>query len=143
MALFADGRWGQGWNQIAPYTGSGESPLGIAGIFTGGGSEQLIAQLVGLLALGAWGLLWGAILGFVAHPSLPKFKLPAGMRTTLADLGSLTPDEEDEEEEAPIAEETEDVGVEEATAPGASESEEEAIPIESPTATEETVEGEA
>ena len=142
VALFADGRWGQGWNQIAPYTGSGESPLGIAGIFTGGGSEQLIAQLVGLLALGGWGLLWGAILGFIAHPSLPKFKLPAGMRTTLADLGSSSPDEEDEEETAVAEEEVGSVDVEEATAPAASESEEEAIPIETPVATEETVEGE-
>jgi ammonia channel protein AmtB len=142
VALFADGRWGQGWNQIAPYTGSGESPLGIAGIFTGGGAEQFIAQVVGLLALGAWGLLWGAILGFIAHPSLPKFKLPAGMQTKLTDLGSSSADEEsDEEKEASAIEATSEVvGGEEAPTPAASEPEEEEIPFEPPTATEEITE---
>ncbi len=127
VALFADGRWGQGWNQIAPYTGSGEAPLGIAGIFTGGG-EQLIAQVVGLLTLGGWGLLWGAILGFIARPSLPKLKLPAGMRATLEDLASSS---EDEEETAVVEEEVAGVEVEEAPASIETEFEEADLPIES------------
>ena len=128
VALFADGRWGQGWNQIAPYTGSGESPLGVAGIFIGGGSEQLIAQVVGLLALAGWGLLWGAILGFIARPRLPKLKLPAGMQATLTDLTASS-------DESSAVDEVEGVDVEVAMAAVASESEEGDIPVESSTAT--------
>jgi Amt family ammonium transporter len=58
VALFADGRWGQGWNGVGA-----EAVAGVAGVIAGGEMGQLLAQLAGLLALGLWGLLWGALLG--------------------------------------------------------------------------------
>ncbi len=74
IALFADGHWGQGWNAIAPLTGTSEAVVGIRGLFPGSGlspdTGQLIAQLIGMLALGLWGLAWGALLGFLTQPGL-------------------------------------------------------------------------
>jgi Amt family ammonium transporter len=60
VALFADGRWGQGWNIT-----SGAAGQGISGLLTGTGlqvnSGQLAAQLCGCAALWALGFLlpWG------------------------------------------------------------------------------------
>ncbi len=71
VGLFADGRWGQGWNAIAPSNG-GEIPVGVAGLFAGAGVSQLLAQLAGLAALGLWGLLWGLLLGVIARPRRPR-----------------------------------------------------------------------
>ena len=91
VGLLADGRWGQGWN------GSGaETSLGVTGLFTGGGSGQLLAQLVGLLALGLWGLLWGALLGGISRLTLPRAR-----QTPAAELA------EEREETSPGDEETE------------------------------------
>lgn len=67
VGIFADGRWGQGWNGVSVPTGAG----GVVGLFFGGGVKQLTAQIVGLAAVGLWGLLWGALLGFIAHPRRP------------------------------------------------------------------------
>jgi Amt family ammonium transporter len=67
VALFADGRWGQGWNRLTL-----ESSQGVIGLIFGGGAGQLTAQLVGLLALGAWGMLWGAGLGLATRVRLPR-----------------------------------------------------------------------
>ncbi len=69
VGLLADGRWGQGWN------GSGaETSLGVTGLFADGGGGQLLAQFVGLLALGLWGLLWGALLGGISRLTLPQVR---------------------------------------------------------------------
>ncbi len=64
-ALLADGRAGMGWNGIGAMTSA--MPRGVTGLLAGGGAGQLQAQLVGLLALGAWGLLWGLLLGAVNY----------------------------------------------------------------------------
>ena len=64
VGLFADGRAGAGWNGMA-------GPRGVAGLFAQGES-QLVAQLLGLLAVGAWGLLWGLLLGGISRLSLPR-----------------------------------------------------------------------
>ena len=66
VGLFADARGGQGWNGIAPQSGNTLVP-GIGGLLTGDG-KQLAAQLIGLLAIGLWGLLWGLALGLLAYP---------------------------------------------------------------------------
>jgi Amt family ammonium transporter len=55
--LLADGRWGSGWNGIGANAGQG-----VAGVIAGG-SGQISAQLLGLAALGLWGILWGLIVG--------------------------------------------------------------------------------
>lgn len=62
--LFADGLSGQGWNGI-------NGPRGVAGLLAQGES-QFVAQLLGLLAIGVWGLLWGLLLGGIARLSLPR-----------------------------------------------------------------------
>ncbi len=74
VAIFANGRWGQGWNQMGAPTGNGALGIGVAGLISTGNLSQFKAQIVGLLAVGAWGLLWGVILGFVANPRLPHFR---------------------------------------------------------------------
>jgi len=66
VALFADGRWGQGWNDVAGLAGQGVSGLLLAPQADGG---QLGAQVWGGVALFALGFLlpWGV------------FKLLAGL----------------------------------------------------------------
>ena len=59
VALFADGRGGQGWN---------DSAGGVTGLIFGGGVTPLLAQVFGLVALGLWGLFWGSLLGVLARP---------------------------------------------------------------------------
>lgn len=90
-ALFANGQWGQGWNGI-----ESTGPAGIAGLFAGG-SKQLVAQLVGILALGMWGLLWGVILGLIAKPR-PRLSLLSheddAMGDTHEEIEDLTLSEE-------------------------------------------------
>lgn len=72
LGLLADGRWGQGWNGA----GHGLSPdgavvgPGVSGIFATGNAQQFSAQLIGLLAITLWGLLWGAIIGIITKPTL-------------------------------------------------------------------------
>lgn len=77
VGLFADGRWGQGWNGVGAALGGNDLPLGISGLITRGDWQQLVAQIVGLGAIGVWGLLWGLGLGFVANPQLPQLKQAA------------------------------------------------------------------
>lgn len=64
VGLFADARAGTGWNGM---TGA----RGVAGLLTQGES-QFVAQLLGLLAFGLWGLLWGLVLGGINRLSLPR-----------------------------------------------------------------------
>lgn len=70
VALFADGRAGQGWNGVTAASGNG----GVIGVFFGGGAGQLTAQLAGIVAVGVWGLLWGGVLGLIANPRLFRRK---------------------------------------------------------------------
>jgi Amt family ammonium transporter len=69
VALFADGRWGQGWNGIGPeeyHTIAGQGVTGFlpAGAFVGDGPGQLVAQLVGIgaIALLAFVIGWLVLL---------------------------------------------------------------------------------
>ncbi|MGC9397493.1 MAG: hypothetical protein ACP5J4_21825, partial [Anaerolineae bacterium] len=71
VALFADGQAGQGWNGVTATSGSG----GVVGVFFGGGAGQLMAQLVGIVAVGVWGLLWGGVLGLIANLHMFRRKL--------------------------------------------------------------------
>jgi hypothetical protein len=83
VALFADGRWGQGWNNTNGLAGQGVSGLLVAsGLQADGG--QLGAQVWGGIALLILGLLvpWGA------------FRLLSGLlrlRTHLRDRFSRSP----------------------------------------------------
>lgn len=94
VGLFADGRSGQGWNGTGSMAGTG----GVLGLIFGGGTAQLVAQLVGIIALGLWGLLWGAILGFIAHPRFPH------RSTTVEDAAVLSGAASVEENATPVAE---------------------------------------
>ncbi len=99
MAVFADGRWGAGWNGI------GVDAMGVSGLIQGN-LNQMLAQLLGLLALGVWGLLWGLLLGGISRLSLTQLqKLTRSEKpstTTVADEEEIgmeadEPVEEDEE----------------------------------------------
>jgi len=69
VALFADGRAGQGWNGVTLAANSG-----VRGVFFGGGVGQLTAQLAGIVVVGIWALLWGGLLGVIANPRLFRRK---------------------------------------------------------------------
>ena len=70
LALLANGRWGYGWNGVGLDAESIIPGPAIAGIFIRGDMQQLSAQLVGLVAVGLWGLLWGTVIGIIASPNL-------------------------------------------------------------------------
>ena len=80
VAIFADGRWGQGWNGVGALAGNGSVTPGVSGLLAGAGGGQLIAQVVGVIVLGLWGLIWGALLGFIANPRLPSLSKPASKK---------------------------------------------------------------
>ena len=83
VGLFADGLSGQGWN-------GADSDGGVIGLLFGGGTAQLTAQLIGVVALGVWGLLWGVILGFIANPHF----LRRGVKAVEAIVANGTPAKE-------------------------------------------------
>jgi ammonium transporter, Amt family len=85
-AFLADGRWGAGWN------GVGADARGVAGLIRGN-TDQLLAQLLGLLALGTWGLLWGLLLGGFSRLSLSRGRDTSRSR-------QLRPEETEETAEA-------------------------------------------
>ncbi len=90
VALFADGRWGQGWNNIGKAADAASADvaqfqLGVAGIFVTKDAAQLKAQIIGLVALGLWGLLWGAAFGLFA-----RFIFPHGPQRIVADDISIS-----------------------------------------------------
>ncbi len=70
VGVLADGRWGQGWNHVGEMAEGPARGIGVAGVFVSGDAQQLSAQLIGLVALGVWGLLWGGVLGIIASPRL-------------------------------------------------------------------------
>ncbi len=63
IGFLADGQWGQGLNGTGAYIAGETTGQGIAGLFARGDPQQLVAQAVGLVVLGIWGLAWGATLG--------------------------------------------------------------------------------
>jgi ammonia channel protein AmtB len=69
VALLADGRWGQGWNVFGTVEDALATP-GVAGVFVTGNAGQLSAQLVGLISVALWAILWGGGLGVLASPRL-------------------------------------------------------------------------
>jgi Amt family ammonium transporter len=58
VGLFSDGSYGQGWNAV----GAATDPVGVIGLFYGGGAKQLIAQLIET----AVGIGWNVIVGGLA-----------------------------------------------------------------------------
>jgi Amt family ammonium transporter len=75
VGLFADGRAGQGLNGIGAIVGS-DPGLGVSGVIVGGNGGQLQAQLVGIVAIGLWGLMWGVLLGFLGRQRQPQITTP-------------------------------------------------------------------
>lgn len=74
VALFADGRWGQGWNGVGlseyhAVVGQGVTGFFAAEGFKGDGVGQLIVQLAGIGAIGLWAFLLSWLLFWVL--SLP------------------------------------------------------------------------
>jgi len=70
VALFADGRWGQGWNGVGleeyrTVVGQGVTGLLAAPGFIGDGPGQAIAQAAGLVAIGLLGFAGGWVLAIV------------------------------------------------------------------------------
>jgi len=84
LAFFADGYWGQGWN------GSGLT-TGVSGIFVAEGIGQFVAQLVGLVALGLWGLVWGLLLGQISRLSMARKEVVPEPATSGIAAGELSP----------------------------------------------------
>lgn len=77
VAVFANGRWGQGWNNVNRIAGGSglnlsQNSQGIAGIFASRDMAQLKAQVVGLAALGLWGVVFGGVVGIVARVLSPQ-----------------------------------------------------------------------
>jgi len=98
VGLFADGKAGQGLNAIGASIGS-DPGLGVAGLI-GGNWKQLQAQLVGIVAIGLWGLLWGGLLGFLNAPRRP-FRRAAVPEVAEAKVAAITPPAETTETETP------------------------------------------
>jgi Amt family ammonium transporter len=90
-AFLADGRWGAGWNGI------GAESAGVAGLIAGN-SAQFSAQLIGLIALGVWGLLWGLLLGGVSRLSL------SGLQGAVRSVRSASPPQDVRERATETAE---------------------------------------
>ncbi|MCS7178264.1 MAG: hypothetical protein RML46_07695 [Anaerolineae bacterium] len=72
VALFADGRWGQGWNGVGAEVyrtviGQGVSGFFVAPGFLGDGPGQMIAQVAGIVVIGLLGFLGGWIGMALAH----------------------------------------------------------------------------
>ena len=88
VALFADGQAGQGWNGVTVASGNG----GVIGVFFGGSAGQLMAQLVGIVAVGVWGVLWGGMLGLLANLHLFRRKLAPAVEAVMPPEAVLPPE---------------------------------------------------
>ncbi len=83
VAIFADGRWGQGWNGVGPaeyHTVLGQGVTGLipAAGFLGDGRGQMVAQLAGLGAIALLGWLVSWLIFF-------SLSLPHRRRAAVAD----------------------------------------------------------
>jgi Amt family ammonium transporter len=72
VALFADGRWGQGWNGVGAEVyrtviGQGVSGFLVAPGFLGDGPGQMVAQVVAVVAIGLLGFAGGWLTMAAAH----------------------------------------------------------------------------
>jgi Amt family ammonium transporter len=92
VALFADGRWGQGWNGVA-----GPFGQGVTGLLPARGLQadpgQLSAQVWGSVVLLAWGFLlpWGALKLVTAVLSLQRPRRSAAPDGESGHSSPLTP----------------------------------------------------
>jgi Amt family ammonium transporter len=89
VALFADGRWGQGWNGIGPveyHTVLGQGVTGFipAAGFLGDGRGQIVAQLAGLGAIALFGWLVSWLISVLLN-------LPYRRRTIAAEKAQESP----------------------------------------------------
>ncbi|MBN2006140.1 MAG: hypothetical protein JXA21_22480 [Anaerolineae bacterium] len=95
VGIFADGLSGQGWNNIGAATGNGEMGIAVTGFLVNQNWGQFKAQLVGLLVIGLWGLLWGVLLGFVGNPGWIKaFGKPMSAATPEASAAAVLVNQE-------------------------------------------------
>ena len=97
VALFADGRWGQDWNSVARIGEAGlvdaaQSSVGVAGIFITRDIAQLKAQVIGLVVLGLWGLIWGAAFGVLVRVFTSQSpEQDDGILADESGIGSMSP----------------------------------------------------
>lgn len=100
VALFADGRWGQGWNRVGKDVYHTVAGMGVTGFipadgFTGDGLGQLICQLAGIGVVGLLAFLvgWLVFLG-LNTPYRPRRerKPKVGETAALADVGPENPE---------------------------------------------------
>jgi len=96
VAVFADGRWGAGWNAVGVQEYRGIAGQGVSGLilapgFQPNGSAQLYAQLSGVAALLVVGLLlpWLIFKGALWIGSLGQQATPAGTTATEASAAEL------------------------------------------------------
>ena len=64
LGLFADGTYGQGWNNVGYHDYMGTTGLGVTGLFYGD-SKQLIAQIIGVAVAIGWNVIVGGIIFFI------------------------------------------------------------------------------
>lgn len=98
LAFLADGQWGQGWNRVGVMPDGAVTGVGVVGLFVSGSAQQLSAQLIGLVAVGVWGLLWGSLLGVIASPRIFGAVSRRVRRAEIASGSTETP-------EAPLSDE--------------------------------------
>jgi Amt family ammonium transporter len=108
LAIFADGRWGAGWNGVGEGEYLGIPGQGISGLLLANGYQpaeavQLQAQLVGLVAL----LLVGLVLPSALFRLFLWLKTVGQSAPRLSPAPSPAPVEADEEGDATVTAETE------------------------------------
>jgi Amt family ammonium transporter len=65
VGLFADGTYGNGWNNVGYHDYQGVVGRGVIGLFYGGGTGQLLAQFIEVGACVAWNATVGGVLFLV------------------------------------------------------------------------------
>jgi Amt family ammonium transporter len=81
VGIFANGKYGAGWNLTTTYTDSAGDPLGVTGVLYGSdGWSQLAAQAIGALVI--WTVIFGIAFGFF---KLQNALTKGGIRSAEAD----------------------------------------------------------
>jgi Amt family ammonium transporter len=62
VGLVANGKYGAGWNLTTTNVDAEGTPLGVEGLFYGGGTGQLLSQLAGIVVL--WTVMFGLAFAF-------------------------------------------------------------------------------
>ncbi len=101
LGIFADGRWGAGWNEVGEQQYMGISGQGISGLLLASGyqpaeSLQLRAQLVGVVAL----LVVGLVLPWLIFRFTLWLQTAGQSAPTPSQPPDLTSSQEEEEQEA-------------------------------------------